>query len=371
MIRFVPQNIGLNAITREQYIERHVTDFANTLYNRDEARQVIAYIDGTYCYIEKSSNFQALRQSYCLHKGRHLVKPALIVAPDGYILDIHGPYFSDGRNNDAAMLQYEFENDANALREWMGEGAIVIVDRGYRDALPLLQNLGIQTHMPRLLEQGETQLSTEDANDTRLITKTRWIVEARNGHLKSIFKIFKDIIPYHHVMHLRQLYLICGAIINRYKDPILMEGATAELAENMLERARVDNPLRDRAIIQARLQTIWRRLHHHELLDFPILDLNYLRELTIGIYQIKLAPSYIQDTIMRDENEIVEISEHREEPGLVRFRLFSRFRNQTRYQQWIQYVPVRNLLEPAVDEPILAYYLHVRLELGHLELVPI
>lgn len=120
-----------------------------------------------------------------------MVKPILIVAPDGYILDIHGPYFFDARNNDAAMLEREFQNDASALREWLGENVIIIVDRGYRDVLPLLQNLGIETHMPPLLQEGQTQLSTEDANDSRLITKSRWIVEARNGHIKMIFKFFK------------------------------------------------------------------------------------------------------------------------------------------------------------------------------------
>ncbi|XP_067205331.1 uncharacterized protein [Linepithema humile] len=96
MQRFVPTNIGLNAITRGDYIQRHVTDFANELYNPEpHIRRVIAYIDGTYSYIPKSSNFRILRQSFCLHKGRHLLKPVLIVAPDGYILDIQGPYFSD------------------------------------------------------------------------------------------------------------------------------------------------------------------------------------------------------------------------------------------------------------------------------------
>lgn len=58
MNRFVPQNIGLNAITREQYIQQHVTEFANILYNEEEnVTKVIACIDGTYSYIEKSSNF--------------------------------------------------------------------------------------------------------------------------------------------------------------------------------------------------------------------------------------------------------------------------------------------------------------------------
>lgn len=77
MIRFVPQNIGLGAIIRQEYIDSHVTEFANALYSPDAPNPtVIACIDGTYSYIEKSSNFQALRQSYSLHKGRHLIKPA-------------------------------------------------------------------------------------------------------------------------------------------------------------------------------------------------------------------------------------------------------------------------------------------------------
>ncbi|XP_071578400.1 uncharacterized protein [Temnothorax nylanderi] len=288
MIRFVPQNIGLNAITREQYIQQHVTEFANTLYNEEEnVRKVIACIHGTYSYIEKSSNFQALRQSYCLHKGRHLVKPALIVAPDGYILDIHGPYFSDARNNDAAMLEREFQNDAGALREWLGENAIIIVDCGYRDVLPLLQNLGIETHMPPLLQEGQTQLSTEDANDSRLITKSRWIVEARNGHIKMIFKFFKGIIAYHHVIHLREYYLIAGALINRYREHILMEGATADLAREMLQRARTANNLQNKVLQEnlGRRIAIWNTLDHNQVLDFPPLTLSYLRDLTMESIQ--------------------------------------------------------------------------------------
>ena len=78
MLSFVPHNIGLNAITREQYIERHVTDFANRLFNPSPYDPVAnADIDGTYVYIHKSSNFRALRHSYSMHKERHLIRPAL------------------------------------------------------------------------------------------------------------------------------------------------------------------------------------------------------------------------------------------------------------------------------------------------------
>lgn len=41
MIHFITQNICMHAITREEYIRRHVTDFANTLYNRDEAQKLL------------------------------------------------------------------------------------------------------------------------------------------------------------------------------------------------------------------------------------------------------------------------------------------------------------------------------------------
>ncbi|XP_023311694.1 uncharacterized protein LOC111692151 [Anoplophora glabripennis] len=117
-MRFVPENIGTAAITREQFIARHVTPFANELYNNEPAvPKVIVVCDSTYAYIHKSSNFRILRQSYSLHKGRHLLKPTLLVAPDRYILAILGPYFSDTWNNDAEILRDAFERDAEILQE--------------------------------------------------------------------------------------------------------------------------------------------------------------------------------------------------------------------------------------------------------------
>ncbi|EFN67606.1 hypothetical protein EAG_08212, partial [Camponotus floridanus] len=138
--RFIPENIGFAAVDRNTYIQRHVTSFANHLYNPepDDPKAIVA-VDGTYTKVEKSSNFRVLRQTYCKHKGYHLLKPALLVAPDGYILAIHGPYFSDARNNDAAMLLREFDNDVQGMRAWFQQDDIVLVDRGYRDATDFLE----------------------------------------------------------------------------------------------------------------------------------------------------------------------------------------------------------------------------------------
>lgn len=189
--RFVLENIGPRSITRQDFIARHVTEFSNTLYNsQPNEPKAIVVIDSTYAYIHKSSHFRVLRQSYSVHKHRHFIKPTLVVAPDGFILQIFGPYSSDSRNNDAEILRHDFETDGNALREWFQRNDIVLVDRGYRDAIPLLQLLGIQYEIPALFEAGQRQLTTEDANASRIVTKSRWIIESRNGHFRSVFKFF-------------------------------------------------------------------------------------------------------------------------------------------------------------------------------------
>lgn len=214
MARFVPENIGLGAITRHDYIRLHVTEFANYLYNDEPDNPVaISYIDGTYTYCHKSTNFRSLRQTYCRHKNRHLVKPALVVAPDGYILDIQGPYFSDAQNNDAAMIINELDNDEE-LVNWYQEGDIVIVDRGYRDAVDDFEEMGLIVKMPPLLQAGQRQHTRRDANAARIVTKTRWVAEARNGHLKTIFKYLNLVQQIHVLENIGDFYKIGGALIN-------------------------------------------------------------------------------------------------------------------------------------------------------------
>jgi hypothetical protein len=57
------------------------------------------------------------------------------------------------------------------VRITSNENDIVILDRGFRDALPFLEEIGIKGEMPKFLKKGEKQMSTEDANLSRLVTK--------------------------------------------------------------------------------------------------------------------------------------------------------------------------------------------------------
>ena len=92
--RFVQENLGVEAISRQEFMDPHVTPFANELYNdQPNIPRAIVICDSTYSYIHKSSNFRVLRQSYSMHKGRHLLKPTIILGTVGYFLSILKVYF--------------------------------------------------------------------------------------------------------------------------------------------------------------------------------------------------------------------------------------------------------------------------------------
>lgn len=213
MVRFVRDNLGFNSMEvrdRNNFIQTHVTEFSNILYNPEpNIRRAILYPDCTYIRAPKSSHFRVQRQSYSSHKKYTLLKAGLIVAPDGYIVDIHGPYFSDSRNNDASILIREMRDEQQEIRNWIQDYDIFVVDRGYRDAVEFLNNLNLNCEIPPFLPRGQRQLTTEDANTARTITKTRWIVESRNGHLKSVFKFFRDMVPMQHCINLNSTNRLC------------------------------------------------------------------------------------------------------------------------------------------------------------------
>ena len=176
LINFVPENLGFHHISRDQIINDHTRPLAQTLFGSVEKNQVILVLDGTYIYVNKSNNFHFQRRSYSMHKGRPLIKPMVIVSTTGYFVSILGPYLADRKNNDASILTHIINSNAESIRSWLSEDDIFIVDRGFRDALPLLADLGIQAEMPKFLMAGQKQMSTEDANMSRLVTKVCFVL---------------------------------------------------------------------------------------------------------------------------------------------------------------------------------------------------
>lgn len=53
------------------------------------------------------------------------------------------------------QLKHIIKTNAEYIRSWLCKEDILILDRGFGDALPLLEDLDIQAEMARFLEKGQ------------------------------------------------------------------------------------------------------------------------------------------------------------------------------------------------------------------------
>ena len=56
-----------------------------------------------YIYINKSEDHKLQQNTYSVQKSRHLIKFMFIILPDGYVLDLIGPF--NGIDNDAKIAK--------------------------------------------------------------------------------------------------------------------------------------------------------------------------------------------------------------------------------------------------------------------------
>lgn len=84
----------------------------------------------------------------------------MIVALDGYIIDIHGPYLADGKNNDAAILNKHLVEE-NGLYNCAKKDDILVLDRGFRDSLDSIKSVGLQSQCSYFLGKGDNSIRSK------------------------------------------------------------------------------------------------------------------------------------------------------------------------------------------------------------------
>ena len=124
-----------------------------------------------------------------MHKNRPLVKPFVITTTDSYTVDVMGPYLSNGKYNYASIIKHIVTSNSNGIMNFLKEDDVLIVDRGFRDAISFLNELGFKTQMPAFLEKSLKQHSTSEANMSRFVTKVRWVVKDR----RNVHNIFSNL----------------------------------------------------------------------------------------------------------------------------------------------------------------------------------
>ncbi|CAC5387643.1 unnamed protein product [Mytilus coruscus] len=337
MSEFVPANLGFQHISREEVIQKHTRPLAQSMFGGIASNNAILVLDGTYIYVDKSNNFHFQRRSYSTHKGRPLVKPMIVCTTTGYYVSVLGPYLADYRNNDASILTHMLKTNVEEIRDWVNEEDIFVLDRGFRDAIPLLEDLGIQAEMPRFLKKGDKQFSTEDANMSRLVTKIRWIVESSNARIKT-WKYLSHTLPTNQIPFIGDFVRIVCALSNKYAQPLSqcrdVESDQLEAAK-MIHLSKMSNTLKEHVETENLLKKklIWKVASECDFENFPRLDDQELRNITCGVYQMKLASSYIQE--YTDEES--DIFVHREDSNLLRIKIQSRHTSSKKHQLWIRY----------------------------------
>ena len=132
--------------------------------------------------MDKSSYHYVNRSTYSGQKQRHLIKFMSLVFLDGYVLEIIGSF--DGVANDAAITHQIIET-RNQLVQWCDVGDVMVCDRGFRDAIQSLTNLGYKIQSPVYLKRSKKQHTTEDANESQIVTEVYWTAESYHGRMKK------------------------------------------------------------------------------------------------------------------------------------------------------------------------------------------
>lgn len=192
---------------------------------------MITVVDGTYIFIEKPSDMELQRKTFSLQKNRNLVKPMMIVAPIGYIVAAELPYYSDYSNNDAAILNSLLKSSTFFVKD-----DHLILDRGFRDSIKLLTDMGLTSSMPKLLPKDRDQFTAIEG---------RWTVESCNGRIKNVFAFFDHTVPMAHLPKVGPLFQIVCAILNAYFKPLVTESDDHEkIAAEILRKVGEENMLK-------------------------------------------------------------------------------------------------------------------------------
>ena len=345
----------MNSQTRDQWLTKN-TALVNELYDLNNQLCLIA--DGTYLYCQKSENNKVQRLLYSGQKKRHLIKPFIVCTANGFIVDAYGPFAATV--NDASILSYLL--DHSNLKELLVKNDVIVLDRGFRDVLHTLKSVhGVIPKIPacmfsslflflimsfHLILQGlankSVQLTRLQANETRLVTKIRWVIEDVNGVLKQSFRAFDGTIQNKMLTHImNDLRIACSLVNCFFTRKISDEEDGVQIAYEMKEKVSLKNDLE--RYLSKKSTTKFLKLESDDLNDFPKMDPNEIRKkITFGWYQINQCLGYIAKHLDEKGDFEFHIEKSTDKEGslkVVSSKFFSRHSNNYEYSVYVKYMP--------------------------------
>ena len=248
-----------------------------------------------------------------------------------------GPYFANAQNNDSETMKNIVYNHRNEFRNWLCSGDVLVVYRGCRDSLTLLDNQDYKAYKRMFVNKNQTQFSITEANETRLTTKVRWMVESINGRIKQ-WKIFDKVM--HSILFplTSDYFSIVCALINYFSSNFVHDTCKDEaIAVKMLQLLNNSNALKhyiDNLKCTSEGELKWHNLDAaHALNDSCIFSYETLMNLTLGIFQLKQPKPYPLQRL--DVNGAFDIKILNLEIHLLRARIQSRHSSLEKHNLWI------------------------------------
>lgn len=299
---FIPLHLGFENLSREFLIDNS-TRAARLLYNDGDSDKVITIWDATYIFCNKSRNYGFQKLTYNSQKKRNYVKPMMCVTTNGKMVDVIGPF--KATQNDATIMKKLFEKE-RGIMNILQPTDIMLVDRGFRDCVNFLTAKEYVVMMPSCVTKNESNqpLSTEQANYSRLVTKGRYVVEARNGNMKTIWAVFAKTWSSFSLPHLIDDLRIGAALINRFNNVIVADKDDEEFISNQIMQKLNEPNILLSTIRNATFQARVKEFTEIDETDFNFPELSQLelKKIALGTYQIKQARSYIVKHIQLNPN---------------------------------------------------------------------
>lgn len=277
----------------------------------------------------------------------------ICVTSNGTFVDILGPY--QANQNDSTIMRHIFDSKFDEIMNILRDGDVMLLDRGFRDCENMLKDVGFVVRMPEFVNKsdGTGQLTTIKANKSRIVTANRFAVEARNGNIKTIWKIFDTKWSSYDLPHMIDDYRIGAALINAfYKKIIANKGNEVAVARSMLSKVESEN----KVFSVTKTQQFQNQLKHFvecdaEEVRFPTLTYDELKSITLGIYQVKQMHTYCVEHLRSNNNsfnvfvcpdsittqffkDIID-ENNLSEPVLILLQLKSRFRANAKHRTFV------------------------------------
>lgn len=327
--------------SRAELLE-NTTELSRMLYNKSNDVAICIW-DATYEFTIKSSNYYFQKESYSVQKKRNLLKVMLCVMPNGLIAGTFGPY--SARKNDATILNELLDTNQSIFQNFR-PGDVMVLDRGFRDSVAKVKSHGFEVKIPECKSNSKNQLSTKQANDSRLVTKTRFAIEVRNSHIKNKWKYLSAVKNVESIPYLMKDFEVCTSLVNAFCRNIISDKHDFELiGKRMLELRNIPNNISRFAskIPRNAFQMM------QNLTLFPKITLNDLKYMSLGTYQIAQARSYCQNHLRANENQFVlfycadeeskklctKIGASTSKPALVYVKLRSRFQSSKHHNTYV------------------------------------